>query len=75
VTNQIIKRRKIEIHLARVFGFEFFHLQINHKQTTQIVMIENQVQIKIFAINFKIKLAADKRKARAQFQQEVFYPL
>jgi hypothetical protein len=38
-------------------------------------MIENQVQIKIFAINFKIKLAADKRKARAQFQQEVFYPL
>ena len=35
VAHTIVHRREVKVHLARVFGLELFHLQVDHNETVQ----------------------------------------
>ena len=65
---EIVHRRQVEIHLARVFGLEAIELEVNDNEAAKSKMIEEQIKAKVLASHFKPILAADKREAYAEFQ-------
>lgn len=53
-------------------GFEAAQLEFDGHQAAQAAVVEEQVQIKVVAVNDHALLALYKRKAPAQFQDEGF---
>ena len=65
-TKESVDGCEIEVELARPLGFEVPCLQLNHKIAVQAYVVEEQVEVKGLATDFKRHLAAHKRKAAAQ---------
>jgi hypothetical protein len=70
--HQVIDSTQVKIHFACVLGFELRHLQIHNHEAMQAVVVKQQVQVVIFAVDLKVMLTAHKREASAKLEHEVF---
>ena len=70
-----VHSRKIEIQLPRIVGLEFSRFQLDHHVTTQIEIVEEQINIEIVTAHAQMVLIPQKRKASTQFQKELGYIL
>ena len=71
VSHHVVQRREIEIHLSGVFGHEIGHLQVNCDETSQAMMVKEQVEIEIPSIHFQMVLTPHEGKSHSQFEQEI----
>ena len=71
VPKQVVNGGEIEVHLAGVFRFERPSLQIDDAEAAQLEVVEEQIELEVFAPDFERILATDEGEAGAQFQQEL----
>ena len=60
----------VKLHLAFVRGLEAAQLEFYRHQTPQAAVIEQQVEIEVFAVDHHAFLPLDEGKAAAQLQNE-----
>lgn len=64
----VIDHAAIEVHLARIFGFEVAALEIDHHIAALFEMVEEQVDIEILLTNVEVVLPPDKQGNRMKFR-------
>jgi hypothetical protein len=70
VAQQVVRRRKVEVHLAGILGLELANLEIDHNIAAQLEMVEQHVQVVVLVGHFEVILAADEGKPDPQLKQE-----
>lgn len=70
-----LRLNDIEVKLIGIAGLKFTCFQLNYNVTTQIEIVEQQVNVEIVAAHVEVILIAEERKAGAQFQKELGYVL
>lgn len=69
-THQFIIHLHIHVHLTNVLMTQFGCLQVNEHEATQMVVIENKVDVVVFLLGMDVLLSVHKSKALAQFHEE-----
>ena len=63
---------EVEVHLPGIGMSEFAELQVDHHQTPQLAMEEEQIDAIPFIADAQASLPSDEREIAAEFQQEGF---
>jgi hypothetical protein len=66
-----IHRREIKVHLAGELRLEGLHLEIDHHETPQLQVVEEQIKVVVFAFDGEMRLPADESEAGAERDEEL----
>ena len=72
VSEQVVQRRAVKVHLAGVLRLEVALFQFDNDEAAQLEVEEKQIKIKIPVAHLQVILTPDKGKPGPQFQQEFF---
>jgi hypothetical protein len=64
----VVDRGEIEVHLAGKLRLEFLNLKFDDNEAAQPEVVEEQVQIIVLAADLKVILTADEGEALSKFQ-------
>ena len=71
VAQKVVYGGQVKSHLSRVVGLELADLEVYDHETAQLEVIEEKVDIKRVAADFKPVVTAHKREAYPKLQQEL----
>ena len=71
VAEHVVNGGEVEVHLAGVFRFEGRHLQVDDAEASELEVVEEQIELEVFATDFKRNLAPDVGEAGARFDEEL----
>ena len=71
VTEHVVNRGEVEVHLPRVLRLERRHLQIDDAKASKLQVVEEEIDLKVFSADFEWNLAADEGEAGAEFDKEL----
>ena len=71
VLQRVIHRRQVKVHFARILGFELSALQVNYHETSQLQVVEEQIDPVVLPSDVERILPADKCKPNAQLNEKL----
>ena len=71
MTEQVVDRREVEVHLARELGLEWYRFQVDYHERPEFEVVKEEIDVEIAATDLQVHLAADEGKADTEFQEEL----
>ena len=69
----LLQPSKIELHLTLVRGLESFELEFDHDESTELSVVEEEVNVEVLPIDHQPLLPSDERKTHAEFEDELLH--
>src|SRR5262249_9435495 len=70
MTQQVVYRGQVEIHLARIFRFEPGRLEIHDDVASELQVIEQQIDVEVLAIHHEMHLLPHESETRAELDEK-----
>ena len=64
MAHQVVDRREVEVHLARVLGLELGRLEVDDDVAAQLQVIEEEVDVEVLVADVEVAPAGRRRRTR-----------